>query len=99
MNIGKAIKLCRTGRGLTQAALAKRASISTATVSLLESGERDASISTLRSISLALQVPMEILVFLASDSGELSGLPENLRHVLSAAAMAVLHEPATPSLI
>lgn len=100
MNIGRAVKLCRTGRGINQAELARRARVSPATISLIEAGERDASLATLREIALALAVPLEILVFLGSDSGELSGLPEQLRQQLSEAAMTVLNEAGTtPSLL
>src|SRR5687767_3699867 len=99
MNIGRAIKLCRTGRAVTQAELARRASVSAATISLIESGERDASLGTLRDIALALGVPLEIVVFLASNSAELSGLPDDLRQQLMEAAVGVLHEPKPSTLL
>ncbi len=99
MNIGRAVKLCRTGKGLTQAKLAKLAHVSAATISLIETSERDASLSTLKSIALALGVPLEILVFLASDHGELSGLPDGLRQVLSETAMGALNERRAPTLL
>jgi len=99
MNVGRAVRLCRTGRGLTQAALAKQAQVSAATISLIESGERDASLDTLRSLAVALGVPLEILVFLSSDQSELSGLPDAVRSALSEAAVSVLNERWTPTLI
>lgn len=99
MNLGRAVKLCRTGRGLTQADLAKRAQISPATVSLIETGERDASLATIKNIAMALGMPLEILVFLASDQGELSGLPDALRQMLSDVAMGVLNERQSPTLL
>jgi transcriptional regulator with XRE-family HTH domain len=99
MNVGRAIKLCRSGRNFTQAELSRRAGVSAATISLIETGERDASLNTLSSIALALNVPLEILVFLASDQRELSGLPESVRFALSDAAMSVLSEQQSPSLL
>lgn len=99
MNVGWAVRLCRTGRGLTQSALAKKANLSAATVSLIESGERDASLTTLRNLAIALGVPLEILVFLASDQRELSGLSDDVRKILSEAAMSVLNERPTPTLL
>ena len=72
MNLGKAVKLCRVKRGLTQSELAQQANISVSYLSLLERGKRDPNISTVEDIASALKVPMSILVFLASDNDELS---------------------------
>ena len=99
MNLGRAVKLCRTSRGMRQSDLAKRARVSAATISLIETGDRDASLGTMSDIAAALGVPLEILVFLASDQGEVSGLPENLRRMLSDAAMGVLSDRPAPTLL
>ena len=99
MNLGRAVKLCRTGKGLTQAGLAKKARVSAATISLIETGERDASLETIKNIAMAMGVPLEILIFLASDHGELSGLPEPLRQMLSQVAMGALNERQPPTLL
>lgn len=72
MNIGKAIKLCRTQKGLTRTELAKNADISISYLSLLEQGKRDPSLSTVEKLSNALNIPLSVLVFLASDKTELS---------------------------
>ena len=48
MNLGKAITLSRTRRGLTQAELAKRAGLSVSYLSLLEQNKRtDPTLSTI----------------------------------------------------
>lgn len=94
MNLGKAISLCRTQRGLTQAELASRSGVSTSYLSLLEKNKRkDPSLSTMRKIAEALRVPFGILFFLAADKSELSGLPPELIEKLAYAALSLLNEP------
>ena len=95
MNLGNAIKICRAHRGLTQAELAKEAKISLSYLSLLEHDKRDANISTLEAIARGLGLPLNLLFFLASDSGELQGLPEEVRDRLSSVILRLLNEPRT----
>ena len=66
MNIGKAIKICRHQKGMTQAELAKKSDLSVSYLSLLEQNKRDASISVLEKIANSLNIPLSILLFLAS---------------------------------
>ena len=74
MDIGKAIRICRAHKGLTQAQLAKKAGLSVSYLSLLENGERDPAMSKIENISNALGVPMSILLFLGSGRQELAGV-------------------------
>lgn len=83
MNIGNAIKLCRTQKGFTQAQLSENAKISTSYLSLLEQGKRDPNLSTIQDIATALDVPISILMFLATDKDELNGIPDDLAEKLS----------------
>lgn len=87
MNIGKAIKLCRTQKGLTRTELAKNSDISISYLSLLEQGKRDPSLSTVEKLSNALHVPLSILIFLASDKNELS---KELNDKLSSLALLLM---------
>lgn len=97
MNIGGAIKLCRVKRKLTQGNLAKLASCSVGYLSMLENGERvDPSLSTVSRIAAALQMPVEMLFFLAAEKGELSGLDKELAGRLAIAALDLLNEPLSP---
>jgi transcriptional regulator with XRE-family HTH domain len=84
--------MSRTRRGLTQAQLAKRAGCSVSYLSLLENNERDPGINTLKSISLALNLPLSILFFLAADKDELTGLDEDLINKLAKTALEFLEE-------
>ena len=95
MNIGHAIKLCRQQRKLTQTELAARAGVSISYLSLLERGEReDPGLGSLEKIATGLAVPMTILLFLAADEDELSGFNSELKEKLSAAALALMRQPA-----
>ena len=71
MNYGRAIKIARTAYGLTQSALAKRLSIGTSQLSLIEAGKRQPSVRVLHEIALALDVPMHLLTLLASRPEDL----------------------------
>lgn len=95
MHLGNAIKICRAHRGLTQAQLAKEAGISLSYLSLLEHDKRDANVSTLESIARGLRIPLNLLVFLASEGGELQGLPEDVRDRLASVILRLLNEPRT----
>jgi len=90
MNLGKAIKLCRTQKNLKQSELAERAKISVSYLSLLERGKRDPNFSTVEKIATALDVPVSILVFLAADEEELSGMSPELKEKLSYTALRLI---------
>ena len=90
MNLGKAIKLCRTQRGLNQSELANIAGVSVSYLSLLERGKRDPAFSTVEEIANALDIPVSILVFLAANDEEMSGLGHELREKLSYTALRLI---------
>lgn len=90
MNIGNAIKLCRTQKGYTQSQLSEKANISVSYLSLLEKGKRDPNLSTLQDISTALDVPTSILMFLASDKEDLDGVSEELAEKLSLTVLKLI---------
>lgn len=94
MNLGKAITLCRTQRGFTQADLASRAGMSISYLSLLEQNKRKGpTLSTIQKLAEALRVPSGILFFLAADQAELSGLDPELQEKLAYAALNLLNAP------
>lgn len=94
MNIGNAIQLCRVKRKLTQGQLAKRADCSVSYLSMLENSERsDPTLSKIKKIAEALNVPMEILFFLAADKGQLASVDRELAGQLAIAALELLDLP------
>lgn len=99
MNIGNAIRFCRTQRGMTQEELAKQSGLSTSYISLLEQNKRDPVISTIERIANQIGVPASILLFLASDPTELSAFDRPLAEKLSYTALQFIRERADePSL-
>lgn len=96
MNMGQAIKMCRTRRSLSQAELAGLAGCSISYLSMLESNQRDPSLSTLKSIAGALRIPTEILFFLGSDREELAGMDKELSGQLARAALEILSDTREP---
>lgn len=69
-DLGKAIKFCRTERNLNQTQLAKSAGISVSYLSLLERNKRDPTMSTLNNIADSLNIPLMMLIFVATDMDE-----------------------------
>lgn len=71
-------------------ALAERAGLSTSYISLLERNERDPPLSTLETISGALEVPLSVLVFIGTAPAELETLSPEIIEKLSAVTMKLL---------
>ena len=92
MDLGKAIKLCRTQRELNQTELADIAGISVSYLSLLERGHRDPTFSTVENIASGLKVPVSILIFLAADDEDMTGLSPELREKLSYTALQLIEK-------
>lgn len=100
MNIGQAIKMCRSRRELSQAELAQRAGCSVSYLSLLENNQRDPALSTIEKIAMALNVPVGIFFFLAADRNDISGMDKDLAGQLARTALELLSEADTqPSLL
>lgn len=97
MNVGKAIKMCRNQRGMSQRELSKAAGCSVSYLSLLENNERDPALSVIKSIAKGLNVPISILFFLASEHFELKGMNKEMSGELARAALELLSEPVESS--
>ena len=98
MDIGRAIKLCRSQKGWTLRELAKRTGIGVSHLSMIEHNQRDASMTAMEAIANALGMPLNVLVFLASDPKELTGINNELKEKLSRAALELLRLPTTDHL-
>ena len=70
MNVGQAIKLCRTRRGISQADLARQAECSVSYLSMLENNKRDPTLSTMTKIAHALRIPVGIIFFLGAEGDD-----------------------------
>jgi transcriptional regulator with XRE-family HTH domain len=90
MNLGKAIRMCRMNKGLKQAELADLAEISVSHLCLLEKDKRDPSLSAVTSISKALEIPVSVLVFLASQYEDIKELNQTQVDDLSREIMGIM---------
>ena len=90
MDIGRAIRFCRQQKGLTQPQLAERAALSPSYLSVLETGKRDPSLSSLQSIARGLGVPLSVLLFVAADPSDVETLTPEMHEKLAAATMKLL---------
>ena len=75
---------------MSREVLAERANLTVSYLSMLERGKRDPSISTVEALAVGLEVPISVLVFLASDPSEIRGLDEDLAQKLSYAAFKIM---------
>lgn len=66
MNLGNAIKLVRVQRGINQGELARLAGMSVSYLSLIERSKREPTMSTIERIAKGLNIPLTVLLFLAS---------------------------------
>ena len=92
MNIGQAIKLCRTRRGISQTELANKVDCSVSYLSMLENNKRDPTLSTLTRIATALKLPVSIIFFIAAETGDLNGMDKSLQAELARTALELLNE-------
>lgn len=90
MNIGRALKLCRSARRISLDALAERTLLSQSYLSMIESNKREPTLSTIGKIAKALEVPVPIVMFLAAEKDDLKGFDIETSSRLSIAAMNVI---------
>jgi transcriptional regulator with XRE-family HTH domain len=90
MNIGHALKITRSAKKLSLQELADRTELSQSYLSMIESGKREPTLSSLEKIAHALGVATPILLFLAAEGRELEGLDAETTRRLSAAVMDVM---------
>jgi transcriptional regulator with XRE-family HTH domain len=89
-SIGDTIKLCRDRRKMNQRDLASRAGLSVSYLSLIEQGKRTPNLEVLEDIAAGLDLPLNLLIFLASDKTELAGVDETIVEKLSLLAWKAL---------
>ena len=90
MNYGKAIRIVRAAKGLSQRDLARLTGYNSSYVSLLERGLRDPATSTLKKLARVLGIPVYLLTLLASDKGALQGISEAQANQLGLQMLEIL---------
>lgn len=109
-DVGSRLKSLRVAAGLSQRALAKRAGVSNATVSMVEANRVSPSVAALKQILAGIPIGLadffaegaaaeDSVVFRAEELTEIGGGPVSYRQVgrdLSGKALQVLHERYRP---
>lgn len=90
MEIGHAIKICRSAKKLSLDELAGLTDLSQSYLSMIESGKREPTLSTVQKIANELKIPVPIIFFLAAEKNELKGLDAETTRRLSAAVLDVV---------
>ena len=98
VDIGRAIRLCRSQKGWTLRELSKRTGIAASHLSMIERNQRDASMTAMQAIAIAFGMPLNVLIFLAADQKDLAGISDELKEKLSRAALELLRLPNTDNL-
>ena len=90
MDYGKAIRIVRAAKGLSQRDLARLTGYNSSYVSLLERGLREPATSTLKKLARVLGVPVYLLTLLASDKDALRGISEKQANHLGLQMLEIL---------
>ncbi len=72
MNLGTTIKNIRKQKGFTQVDFANKCGITQTYLSQIENNLKEPNLSTLKSISLNLSLPLPIIFFLSMDEEDVS---------------------------
>ncbi len=68
MNIGEAIRIVRSRKGLRQRELAERLGLNQSFLSLVEKGKRQPTLKTVEKIARAMTVPPQLILLLACET-------------------------------
>jgi transcriptional regulator with XRE-family HTH domain len=91
MNLGTAIRTARLSANWTGAELAERTGLSPASISLIERGDRSASMQTAEIIAKALGMPLWALMKLAEDQSERADKVQEIQKDLIKTALVLRH--------
>lgn len=75
MDYGRAIRLVRGARNLSQTELAEKLDVDRSIVSYWESGDRTPSAEMQQRLAKALDLPLYLLILLGSDKDDLAAVP------------------------
>ena len=71
MDYGKAIRVVRAVRGISQKALAEECGLDPSIISRIESSSRAPTLEVMESVSKGIAIPMHLLTLLASEKEDL----------------------------
>lgn len=92
MNYSKAVRMARSIANLSQQELAERASLNRSYISLIESGDRNATTETLEKIAGAMDIPTHLFTLLAVEDSDKAAIgKEQIQSLGAALAELLLH--------
>jgi len=92
MNYGRAIKILRATRNISQKKLSYLTKLDCSYISRIESGERKPAINTLEKISKELEIPFYLLILLSSNTTHLENSDSESIQRLSKALLDIVIE-------
>jgi transcriptional regulator with XRE-family HTH domain len=90
MNYSKAVRMARSIANVSQQELATRASLNRSYISLIESGDRNATTDTLEKIAGALKIPIHLFTLLAAEESDKTAIGKDQLQALSTALAELL---------
>jgi transcriptional regulator with XRE-family HTH domain len=90
MNYSKAVRMARSIADISQQELATRASLNRSYISLIESGDRNATTDTLEKIAGALKIPVHLFTLLAAEESDKTAIGKDQLQALSTALAELL---------
>lgn len=90
MNYSKAVRMARSIANISQQELAKRASLNRSYISLIESGDRNATTETLEKIAAALGIPTHLFTLLAVEESDKTAIGKDQIQTLAVALAELL---------
>lgn len=90
MNYGRAIRIARAARRLSQKDLATLSGLDASYISLIEAERRDPSTSAVSRLGRALGIPPHLLTLLATDPIEANGIQDHHTATLAQDLLSIL---------
>lgn len=90
MNYGRALKLIRSSRNISQRKLGESINIDPSYISLIEKNKRIPTIETLENIVKKLNIPIHLFFLLASDKDEVKKASSNKKTDVSELLLDIL---------
>lgn len=92
MNIGKAVRVIRAARNLSQKQLAGESGLDASYISLVEAGRRTPTGEAIQAIAKGLRVPKYLLLLLGSDKEDLSEISTEQADMLARQLLEIILE-------
>jgi len=92
MDLGTVIRNIRKQKGLTQSVFSSQCGITQTYLSQIEGNLKEPNLSTLKSISEALNVPLPIIFFLSMNEEDISPEKRQAYEIVSPSVKSLVHE-------